>query len=277
MRATNLMIGTTTLAVIAAVFAGFLAIEKVRRIEQRASLRIVFNGSASGLRRGGAVDFDGVPAGRITSIKLRSPRKVVAMVMLDKSVPIRANTAVGIEFQGLTGVAAISLIGGAPGAPPVPLDGDGIPVLSADWSDQQSIPDTLHDVDRVLINNRQAIKDAMLSFESYTASLRSEGSAIDGVLTKADDAIESFDNTVARIDATLPGLADGQAGELYQKLKEIHEFADTYRQKTDVLIDQSRRSLLDISDAANNISRKLDPRAAAASPPPPRQPLPRRP
>jgi phospholipid/cholesterol/gamma-HCH transport system substrate-binding protein len=272
MRITNLMVGTTTLAVIAAAFAGFLAIEKVRGVQQRSPLRIVFNGSASGLHRGGAVDFDGVPAGRITSIKLESPRKIVAMALLDKTAPIRADTAVGIEFQGLTGVAAISLIGGAPSAPPVPRDKDGIPVLNADWSEQQSIPDTLHDVDRVLIDNRQTIKDAMLSFESYTASLKSEGSAIDGVLTKADDALASFDHTVARIDATLPGLADGRAGELYQKLKATHEFTITYRQKTDLLIDQSRRSLLDISEAANDISRKLDPGFAAASRPVPRRP-----
>src|SRR5579884_144765 len=139
MRVTNFLVGMTTLAVIAAGFVGMLAAQRMRTMQARNPLRIVFDGSASGLRRGGPVNFDGVPAGQITSIKLESPRRIVAMVMLDNSAPIRKDTVVGIEFQGLTGVAAISLVGGAASAPPVPLDADGVPVLSADWSEQQSI------------------------------------------------------------------------------------------------------------------------------------------
>src|SRR6516225_6137469 len=191
MRLTNLVIGTMTLAAIAAAF----------------------DGSASGLRKGGPVNFDGVPAGEITSIKLESPRKIVAMVMLDNSAPIRKDTVVGIEFQGLTGVAAISLVGGAPSAPPVPIDADGIPVLTADWSEQQSITDTLHSVDKLIVDNQSTIKDGLLSFESYTASLKSKGEAIDRVMAKADDAFAGFDSVMATIDDAIPGLADGKTEE----------------------------------------------------------------
>ena len=145
MRATNLMIGSTTLAVIAAAFVGVLAYQKIRIAHQRSPLRIVFNGSASGLRRGGSVIFDGVQAGEIRSIKLESPRKIVALVMLDNSAPIRKDTVVGMQFQGLTGVAEISLVGGAPSAPPVPLDEDGVPMLTADRSEssRSAIPCTM--------------------------------------------------------------------------------------------------------------------------------------
>ena len=130
------------------------------------------------------------------SIKLENPRKIVAMAMLDNSAPIRKDTVVGIEFQGLTGIAAISLVGGAPAAPPVPLDEDGIPILTADLSEQQSMTDTLHNVDRVIVNNQATIKDALLSFESYTASLKSKGDAIDGIIGKADSAFAGFDSAM---------------------------------------------------------------------------------
>src|SRR5262249_26879575 len=136
MRVTNLLVGTATLAVIAAGFVGMLTVERLRTAQARSPLRIVFDGSASGLRKGGPVNFDGVPAGEITSIKVGSPRKIAALVMLDNSAPIRKDTAVGIEFQGLTGVAAISLVGGAASAPPVPPDQDGVPMLTADLSEQ---------------------------------------------------------------------------------------------------------------------------------------------
>ena len=52
--------------------------------------------------------------------------------MVENKAPIRKDTLVGLEFQGLTGVAAISLKGGEEAAPAVPLDEDGIPILTAD-------------------------------------------------------------------------------------------------------------------------------------------------
>jgi phospholipid/cholesterol/gamma-HCH transport system substrate-binding protein len=68
-------------------------------------------------------------------------------------------------------VVAISLTGGAAAAAPVPLD-DGIPTLTADLSEIESICDTLHNVDRIP-DNRAMLRDALLSFETYTASLAS--------------------------------------------------------------------------------------------------------
>ena len=56
MRATNLVIGTTTLAVLAAGFVGMLVVQKVRAVRNQSPIRIVFDGSASGLRKGGAVN-----------------------------------------------------------------------------------------------------------------------------------------------------------------------------------------------------------------------------
>jgi len=56
------VIGTTALAVIGAAFASLLVYQKIHSARNLSPLRIVFNGSASGLRRGGTVIFDGVPA-----------------------------------------------------------------------------------------------------------------------------------------------------------------------------------------------------------------------
>ena len=272
MRVTNLLIGTATVAVIAAAFIGMLSVQKLRSAYQRGPLRIVFDGSASGLRKGGTVNFDGVPAGEIVSIKLESPHKIVALVMLDNTVPIRKDTVVGIEYRGLTGLAAISLVGGAPAAPPVPLDQDGVPVLTADWSEQQSIADTLHSVDKVIVDNEAMIKDALISFETDTESLKSRGEAIDSVIDKADNSFASFDNAIARIDGVVGGLADGKGGELFEKVKSIRELADSFRVKSATVMEEGRLTLLDISEAANKMSQKLDPRAAAnPTPAPPRR------
>jgi phospholipid/cholesterol/gamma-HCH transport system substrate-binding protein len=269
-RASNLVIGTATLAVIAVAFGGVLGVQKWRTAQSRSQLRVVFEGgSASGLRRGGPVNFDGVPAGQILSIKLDNPRKVVVLVMLDNTAPIRKDTAAGIEFQGLTGVAAVSLIGGAPSAPPVPLDTDGIPVLIADLSDAETIVDTLHSVDRTIVSNAPAIKEGLRTFEDYTADLRSKGGEIDAVMAKIDTAFAGFDKTVTKIEGVVPGFVDGKADELLEKIKGLHELADTMKKKSASFLEDTRRSLLDVSEAANKMSGAPGP---AAAPRPPRKP-----
>jgi phospholipid/cholesterol/gamma-HCH transport system substrate-binding protein len=272
-RKSNLLIGTVTLAAIAVALGGLLGMQKFRTAQSRSQLRVVFEGgSASGLRRGGPVNFDGVPAGQIVSIKLDNPRKIVALVMLDNSAPIRQDTVAGIEFQGLTGVAAISLIGGVPSAPPVPLDVDGIPVLTADLGDAESIVETLHNVDRMIVSNSAAIKDGLRTFENYTADLRSKGQEIDAVMAKVETAFASFDNAVTKIEGVVPGFVDGKADELFEKVKGLRELADTMKKKSAGFIEDGRRTLLDISEAANKMSGKSVPQGAPAAPRPPRKP-----
>ena len=272
-RASNLTIGSTTLAVIAAAFVGFLGFQKIHGIQQRGPLRIVFEGSASGLRKGGSVNFDGVQVGEILSLTLDNPRKVVALVRLDNNAPIRKDTVVGLEFQGLTGVAAISLTGGAAAAAPVPLDEDGVPVLTADLSETESIRDTLHNVDRALVGNQAMLQNALLNFETYTASLASKGDAIDSIIRKADNAFASFDSAMTKIDNVVPSLADGKADELFEKVKSIRELAESFNKRSGALMEEGRRSLLDISQAAVKVTRKFGPQAGSGdNPPPPRKP-----
>jgi phospholipid/cholesterol/gamma-HCH transport system substrate-binding protein len=268
-RASNLVIGSTTLAVIAAALVGVLGFQKIRSLQQRVPLRIVFEGSASGLHKGGSVNFDGVQVGEVISLKLDNPRKVVALAMVESSAPIRKDTIVGLEFQGLTGVAAISLTGGAAAALPVPLDEDGVPTLKADLTEVQSIRDTLHNVDRMLVGNRAAMQDALRSFQTYTASLASKGDELDRMIGKADSAFGSIDSAIAKIDDFVPGLADGKDGELYQKVKSLRELAESFNKRSAAFMEEGRRTLLDVSEGARRMDRKFEPDGSGAPPPGP--------
>jgi phospholipid/cholesterol/gamma-HCH transport system substrate-binding protein len=257
-RASNLVIGTITLVALGVALVGFLGYKKIHGIRQRGPLRIIFEGSASGLHPGGNVNFDGVQVGEVMSLKLETPRKIVAFTMVDNNAPIRKDTLVGLEFQGLTGVAAISLTGGAAAAAPVPLDADGVPTLNADLTEIQTIRDTLHNVDKFLVSNQAATKEALASFETYTAGLADKGDDIDRMLGKADAAFDSFDSTLAKIDNVVPGLADGKDGELFQKVKSIRELAESFNKRSAVFLEEGRRTLLDIDESAIKVTRKLD-------------------
>ena len=108
-RASNLTIGMVTLALIAGSFGTFLTYQKLAGIKQKVPFRVIFEGSASGLRKGGSVNFAGIRVGEVVSLKLDHPRRVVALTMIDGNTPVKSDTQVGLEFQGLTGIAAISL------------------------------------------------------------------------------------------------------------------------------------------------------------------------
>src|SRR6478736_10220806 len=131
-RASNLMIGTLTLALIGGSLGAWLGYQKLAVAKQKTAFRVIFEGSASGLRKGGSVNFAGIRVGEVVSLKLDHPRRVVALAMIDSNTPVRRDTQVGLEFQGLTGIAAISFTGGTIEGPPPPVDAEGIPTLTAD-------------------------------------------------------------------------------------------------------------------------------------------------
>jgi len=67
---------------------------------------------------------------------------------------------------------------------------------------------------------------------------------------------------------------DGKADELFERMKSIRELAESFNKRSGALMQEGRRSLLDISQAAQKVTRKFDPLAGAgaATPPPPRKP-----
>jgi phospholipid/cholesterol/gamma-HCH transport system substrate-binding protein len=72
----------------------------------------------------------------------------------------------------------------------------------------------------------------------------------------------------------VPSLVDGKADELFDKVKSIRELAESFNKRSGALMQEGRRSLLDISQAAQKVTRKFDaqPAAGAAAPSPPRKP-----
>src|SRR3978361_729176 len=159
-RANFVLIGAFTLAVIAAAFGFVLWFQSLHTTKARSPLRVVFEGPAAGLRNGGSVNFNGIRVGEGMSVKLDNPRGVVALGLVGNDARIRKDTLGGLEFQGLTGVAAISLKGGEEAAPPVPLDEDGVPVLTADPHGLQDVTEairaTLQTINKVAADNQDA-------------------------------------------------------------------------------------------------------------------------
>jgi phospholipid/cholesterol/gamma-HCH transport system substrate-binding protein len=254
-RASDLMIGSLALALIAGSLAAVLGYQKFAAAKQRIPLRVIFEGSASGLHKGGSVNFGGIRVGEVVSLKLDNPRRVVALAMIDNTAPIREDTLAGLEFQGLTGVAALSLIGGSPEAPPVPLDQDGIPILIADPDATQDVETrikaALRNVDSVIADNQTELKDTLLNFETFTAQLSANGQKIDSVVRRAETAIGAVELGLGKTDGLLTGIGSVDFGELRPAVRSIRELAHSFGKKSAAAMADGRKMLGEISASMN--------------------------
>src|SRR5689334_9706893 len=255
-RANYVLIGSFTLAVIAAAVGFVLWFQSLHTTKARGPLRIIFEGPAAGLRNGGSVNFNGIRVGEVISVKLDNPRRVVALALVENSAPLRKDTLVGLEFQGLTGVAAISLKGGEEAAPAVPLDEDGIPVLTADPNKLQDVTEairaTLQNVNRVVADNQESVKNSLHNLETFTTSLARNSERIDAIMARVDGVMGKADNLMLGLNS-LAGGKDG--GELFLTVKSIRELAEDFDKRSGVLMSDGRKTLGDISRAVNNFDR----------------------
>jgi phospholipid/cholesterol/gamma-HCH transport system substrate-binding protein len=255
-RANFVLIGSFTLAVIAAAFGFVLWFQSLHTTKLRSPLRVVFEGPAAGLRNGGSVNFNGIRIGEVVSVKIDNPRRVVALAMVENNAPLRKDTLVGLEFQGLTGVAAISLKGGEETAPPVPLGEDGIPVLTADPKALQDVTEairgTLQNINRVVSDNQEAVKNSLHNLETFTSSLARNSEKIDDLMLKVEGVLGKADHLMLGLN-TLAGGKEG--GELFLAVKSIRELAEDFDKRSSALMTDGRKTLADIDRAVNNLDK----------------------
>ena len=260
-RATNLMIGTLTLALIAGSLSGWLGYRKYVSLKGEIPFRVIFEGSASGVRKGSSVNFAGVRVGEVVSLKLDRHR-VIAMTRIDGNTPIHRDTQVGLEFQGLTGIAAISFTGGSDEAPPPQAGADGIPELTADpegtMGVQEKIRVALRNVDKVITDNEGAVKDTLRNFENFTASLSGNGARITAVIDSAVAGVDAADAGMTKTAAFLKNLgSDKYGGELLPTIVSLRELIESFDKKSGTLMADTRKMFGDISASINKADQKL--------------------
>ena len=264
-RSKNVMIGTIALAIIGASFGGVIGYQRFARTKQLVPFHVVFEGSASGLRRGSSVNFAGVRVGEVRSLKLDHPRRVVALALIDPATPLRADTQVGLEFQGLTGIAAISFTGGTVEGQPPPLDAEGIPTLTADkdgtLSTQEKIRAALRNVDKVIVENEVAVKDTLLGLESFTSGLANNSERITSVISSAESAVASVDTGFGKTYDFMKSLgSDKYGGELLPTIISFRELVESFNKKSGALISDTRKMLGDLSASINKSEPRTAPR-----------------
>jgi len=186
-RAPFVVVGAFVLAAIVAVFGFVYWLHNTGSLGPRATYHVQFDGSVPGLLVGAAVLFNGIRVGEVTDLGLApdNPRRVNATVSIASTTPVRADTKVGLEFQGLTGVPVITLEGGQ-----MLASSGKVPTLIAEPGAGQSMTqaarDALRKVDSVLSENSEPLKKTIASLQVFSEGLARNTGKLDSIVSGLD-------------------------------------------------------------------------------------------
>ncbi|WP_088345515.1 MULTISPECIES: MlaD family protein [Rhodomicrobium] len=186
-RARYILMGLFLIAVLAGGFGFIYWLNNSAGFGQRATYNVRFDKSVSGLFTGSSVLFNGIRVGEVTALRLSAvrPSEVDVEVAVDADTPIRSDTEVDLEYQGLTGVAAISLTGGNSGVPLVPQNGRP-PLLVARVGAGQTVTtsarDALLKINGILDDNSQPFKELVGNLNNFASALSRNAAKVDGIL-----------------------------------------------------------------------------------------------
>jgi phospholipid/cholesterol/gamma-HCH transport system substrate-binding protein len=254
-RANYVLIGLFTLAVVLGAFVFVYWFQGTGGIGPRDAYQVRFEGPVSGLRTGSTVLFNGVRVGEVTQLRISpdDPRHVVADMLVEARTPIRADTVVGLDFQGLTGISSLSLRGGSAGSPPLTGKDGAPPMLVAPSTVSQDVVQAVRDVlgrfDSILSENQTAFGNAVKNVDVFAAALARSSKRFDGIL----DGLENLSGNKER------------EGELGLTAKSFREGADAVRdlarnldKRTDELTTSIRESSESVRDLARNLDKRTD-------------------
>ena len=224
-RAPYALIGLFVTAMIAAAFGFVYWLHNSGGLTERTVYRVHFENTVSGLLKGASVLFNGIRVGEVTNLQLdtNNPNVIAATIAVNAGTPVRADTKVGLDFQGLTGVPVVALQGGsAPLNTTARASGEPV-VLTADPAAGQSMTnaarDTLRRLDTILADNSEAIHSTMANLSTFTDALARNSGKLDGIVAglerltgggAANAAQVVYDLTAPTQFAAIAGALRGQ-------------------------------------------------------------------
>ena len=187
-RARYILVGLFALVAIAAGFAFVYWLNNTSGLGKRDVYQIRFLGAVSGLQIGAAVQYNGIRVGEVTGLALNhdNPGEVNATIAIERGTPLRSDTKVSVDFQGLMGSPLISLKGGTLASPILVGSQGSPPTLVADASAGEDLTQTargtLQQVDKILADNKQSLKETIDNLKTFSGALARNSNRVDGIM-----------------------------------------------------------------------------------------------
>jgi phospholipid/cholesterol/gamma-HCH transport system substrate-binding protein len=276
-RANYALVGFFTLTVIAAALGFIYWFAAGQGNGARVSYRVVFQGSVSGLVRGSPVRFNGLRVGEVTTIDFlpNDPSRMAAQIDVDARTPVKTDTRARLEYQGLTGQAAVALSGGASNAPNLTTPDGSRPTIFADRSDFQDLLETgqrlatriegvLLRVDKLVADNETSITSTFRSIEVFARALSENSAGVSAFLQTVGETAQRISALSVRLESLsttadeLLRTVDGQ--RLNRTIANVEDFtralADN-RQNIDTTLSEAAQLARRLNEIAPRIDQAL--------------------
>jgi phospholipid/cholesterol/gamma-HCH transport system substrate-binding protein len=261
-KANYILTGLFTLTVIAGAFGFMFWFERSGGGEQ-ASYRVIFDGSVAGLRTGADVTFNGIRVGEVAGLALdaRDPRKVVALLSIERAVPVRADTKAGLAFQGLTGLAEVSLSGGSADAALLPARGGQTPTLYADAGATADVTaqarDVLAHIDAVVAEDQAALHASLVNIQTVTATLAQNSQRLDTIMAGLQSLTGGADGKgqIGQAADSIRRLADDLDKQSAQISAGLTQFSTTGLKQFEAFAVDGRHTLAELQKTIKNINQ----------------------
>lgn len=255
-RAHYVAVGAFVLTVIILAFIGILWIGRVEFSEVAKHYYIFFRGSVAGLGKGSAVQYNGIPVGRVVDVRVDPDNvaQIQVTVGIDPSlVDIKSDARAYLDTNILSGVSTILIRGGTKASgdlvaepkhryPIIPAGESefeqvkaSLPVLVAD------LKEASHNLNDLLnARNRQAVADSLQNVRTLTAALAGHSQDVGAILDNADAALVELKTLLQHVDQSYAGRG-GLKDQVAQTLKDYDRLAAN-------LIDTSRQLQLMLAE-----------------------------
>ncbi|MCW2316683.1 phospholipid/cholesterol/gamma-HCH transport system substrate-binding protein [Rhodoblastus acidophilus] len=265
-RANYALIGLFTLVVILGGFAFAWWFSSVGKTTAQRAYQVNFSGSVSGLSVGGYVLFNGLRVGEVRDLGLRpdDPTKVYARIEIDARTPVKVDTKAQLEMGGLTGVAALALLGGTKGAENLP-EGAVIDAAPSQFQDLMlaaqrlagKADEFLDRATKLIDANSGTLTATAKNIEVLTGTLAEAAEGVRKALDAIDpDKVRSILGNADSAVIKLNGMLGSGGGKTV--LSDMSEAARSIKKLADSLTEFSKTGLKQYENLAIDGRRTLD-------------------
>lgn len=215
-RAHHVIIGLFTVIAVGAALLFALWLGKSSTDREWTYYEVGFDHPISGLSEGNPVLYSGVPVGEVLSLRLdpEDPRHVRVRIRVDKSIPIRQDTHVGLVLANITGSMNVQFRGGTPSSPRIQGNLDDPPLIMADPSPFSDLlsngTELLEKADRFLTRandllsdkNAQNLEALLANSREATESLLAQRENLSALLAQFNAAAVRAEQAANKVSAT---------------------------------------------------------------------------
>jgi phospholipid/cholesterol/gamma-HCH transport system substrate-binding protein len=219
-RAHYVAVGAFVLTMVFAAFVAALWLGGVELTTRYAKYLAYFHGAVTGLTKGASVEYNGIPVGRVSNIRIdpQDVERIEVEMEIDSNVVIKADAKAEVQSNLLSGVSFILITKGTREAPPlVAKPGERYPVIASRRSALASVyargPALLDQLSRIgdhleeILNehNRQAISEMLDNLRTVTADFAVHGKDITRLVDNADQSLDTLNKLLADIGDSYSG------------------------------------------------------------------------